>query len=91
MPIRQYESVPIGPLGVRRIVLHQLVKQQIGHRCAAQRRPRMAALAFSTPSKASSRKVSIESRSSEGDAILEAMIIFGIPFSEVRTHWPNPL
>ena len=42
--IRQHKTVPVGPLGVRRIVLHQLVKQQIGHRRATQRSAGMAAI-----------------------------------------------
>ena len=43
MPVRQHKAVAIRPLRVRRIVLHQLVKQQIGNRRAAQRGAGMAA------------------------------------------------
>ena len=43
VPIRQHEPVAVDPLRRRRIVLHQLVIQQIRNRCAAQRRSRMAA------------------------------------------------
>ena len=43
VPVRQHEPVPVRPLGVRRVVLHQLVKQQVGHGRAAQRSAGMAA------------------------------------------------
>ncbi len=42
--IRKHKPVPIRPLRVRRIVLHQLVKQQVRNRRAAQRRSRVAAV-----------------------------------------------
>ena len=42
--VRQHKAIAIGPLRVRRIVLHQLVKQQVGDGRAAQRRAGMAAL-----------------------------------------------
>ena len=44
VPIRQHKPIAVDPLRRRRIVLHQLVIQQIRYRSAAQRRSRMAAL-----------------------------------------------
>ena len=44
MSVRQHKAVAIGPLEVRRIVLHQLVIQQVGNRRAAQRSAGMAAI-----------------------------------------------
>ena len=44
VPIRQHEPVPVHPRRVRRVVLHQLVKQQVGHGRAAQRRAGVAAI-----------------------------------------------
>src|SRR5271168_2757733 len=41
MPVRQNESVPIDPLRVRRIMLHQLVVQQVSDRSIAERSPRV--------------------------------------------------
>ena len=42
--VRQHEAVAVGPLGVRRIVLHQLVVEQVGDGRAAQRRAGVAAV-----------------------------------------------
>ena len=44
MPIRQHKAVPIDPLRVARIVFHQLMKQQIHNRRAAQRSARVPRL-----------------------------------------------
>ena len=44
VPIRQHETVPVRPLSIRRIVLHQLVIEQVCDGRAAQRSAGMAAL-----------------------------------------------
>ena len=44
VPIRQHKPVAVRPFRIRRIVLHDLVKQQIGNGGAAQRRAGMTAI-----------------------------------------------
>ena len=44
VPIREHEPVPVDPLRIRRIVLHQLVVEQISDRSASKRSAGMARL-----------------------------------------------
>ena len=44
MPVGEHEAIAIAPLGVGRVVAHELMKEQIRHGRIAQRRPRVPAV-----------------------------------------------
>jgi hypothetical protein len=46
MPIGKHEAIAVGPLGVRRIMAHELMKEQVRHGRIAQRRSRVPAVSL---------------------------------------------
>ena len=60
VPIGKHEAIAIAPFGIRRVVAHELMKEEIERGGIAQRGARMPLFAFSTASTARNRNALID-------------------------------